>query len=120
MKVLQETTEWVVDYDIKNHIYFTNDSKDKMYAYIKHGTTDIFKFKVPIKISTSRRKFREIPNTFGFSVDDKVDGRTWTVTGSRGDSYTVSENAGLWTCTCAGFKFRGACRHTEEISSTVS
>jgi hypothetical protein len=116
MKVLQELTEWAVEHDMKNHIYFTNDSKDKMYAYIKHGTVDVFKFKVPIKFSTSRRKFKEVPNTFGYDYkEDRAQGRTWQVSGSRGDSYTVTEENGTWMCTCAGFKFRGECRHIKEV-----
>lgn len=119
MKVLQETTTWEVEHDMKNHIYFTNDSKDKMYAYIKSGTVDVFKFKVPIKFSTSRRKFKEIPNTFGYDYqEERAKGRSWQVQGSRGDSYTVTEESGTWACTCAGFKFRGDCKHVKELGQS--
>ena len=117
MKVLQEITQWNLDYPIQGHIYFTNDSKDKIYAYIKASGKDIERFRVPMKFKTSGRKFREIPNTFGYTVDDRPLGRTWNVAGSRGDSYTVSENNGEWACTCAGWKFRGACKHVTELQA---
>jgi hypothetical protein len=113
MKILREITEW----DTPNHTYFVNDSKDKMYAYIKSTGVNIERFRVPIKFSVSRRKFKEVENVWNFSVDDRLEGRTWTVVGSRGDSYTVSENNGEWLCTCAGFKFRGACKHVTELNT---
>lgn len=113
MKILQEITDW----DTPNHIYFANDSKDKIYAYIKASGGAVERFRVPMKFKTSGRKFREIANTFGYIVDDRPEGRTWTVAGSRGDSYTVSENKGEWMCTCAGFKFRGACKHVTELQA---
>jgi hypothetical protein len=72
-----------------------------------------------MKFKTTGRKFQEVPNTFGYSVDDKPAGRTWTVAGSRGDSYTVSENNGEWLCTCAGFKFRSACKHVTELQAVA-
>ena len=92
MKVLQEITAW----DTPNHIYFVNDSKDKMFAYIRASGKDIERFKVPMPLKVSGRKFKEIENTFG---------------------YTVSENAGEWACTCAGWKFRGACKHVTELQA---
>lgn len=117
MKVLQEITQWNLDYPIQGHIYFANDSKDKIYAYIRASGGEVQRFRVPMKFKTSGRKFKEIPNTFGYSVDDKPEGRTWIVAGSRGDSYTVSENAGEWACTCAGFKFRLECKHVKELQA---
>ena len=116
MKVLQEITDW----DTPNHIYFANDSKDKIYAYIRASGGEVQRFRVPMKFKTTGRKFKEIKNTFGYTVDDRPLGRTWTVSGSRGDSYTVSELNGEWSCTCAGFKFRGACKHVTELDTKSS
>lgn len=114
MKILQEITDW----DTPNHIYFANDSKDKIYAYIKASGGAVERFKVPMKFKTSGRKFKEIPNTFGYSVDDKPEGRTWTVAGSRGDSYTVSENNGEWMCTCPASKWqKGECKHIVKLKT---
>ena len=114
MKALLEITQWTSK--TPNHTYLVNDSKEKLYAYIKVGTKDVVELAKPIKFSTRGRKFKEIENTFGYSVDDKPEGRTWKVAGSRGDSYTVSEHQGNWMCTCAGFKFRGQCKHVDELS----
>lgn len=114
MKILQETTEWTDN--TPNHIYFVNDSKDKIYAYQKASGGEVLRLTVPMKFSTSRRKFKEIPNTFGYAVEDKPQGRAWKVSGSRGDEYTVSEMDGNWACTCAGFRFRGGCKHIEQFN----
>ena len=40
---------------------------------------------------------------------------TYDVIGSKGNTYTVTNDRGNWTCTCAGFGFRRKCRHITEI-----
>lgn len=40
--------------------------------------------------------------------------QVWTVTGSRGDVYTVTQQGAKITCTCPGFQFRHHCRHIAE------
>ena len=40
---------------------------------------------------------------------------TYDVVGSKGNTYTVTNDRGNWTCTCAGFGFRRKCRHITEI-----
>jgi hypothetical protein len=117
MKAFQETTEWATDFVMPNHVYFLSDSKDKMYAYVKASTGEIQEMSTPYRFRASGRKFREVPNTWGYSVDDRPAGRTWMVPGSRGDIYTVSENNVEWACTCAGFKFRGDCKHVTELQA---
>jgi len=117
MKVIEEITKWDTEFDMPNHIYFVNDSKDKMYAYLPQGTQQVTKFKVPIKFSISKRKFREIENTFDFAVDETVPAvPSWQVTGSKGDVYTVTRSMGAWACTCSGFKFRNQCRHIQQVA----
>jgi hypothetical protein len=111
MKVFQEITKWEVP--TPNHIYFCDDSKSKMYAYIRVGTNDVFTFKKPIRFDVRGRKFVEVPNSWGLAVEDHPQGQTWKVQGSRGDVHTVSELNGNLTCSCAGFKFRGQCKHLE-------
>jgi len=113
VKILQEITDW----DTPNHTYFTNDSKDKIYAYVKASGGEVQRFKIPMKFKTSGRKFQEVPNVWNYSVDDRPVGRTWIVAGSCSDSYTVSENNGEWACSCAGWKFRGACKHVSELQT---
>lgn len=38
--------------------------------------------------------------------------KTWLVESSNGtDNYTVATNGTDWSCTCAGYMYRGDCRH---------
>ena len=118
MKTIQEITQWDTEYSVPNHVYFVNDSRDKMYAYInKEGRID--EVKTPYRFHTRGRKFKEVPNTWGFKPRDQVEvettGETYQVPGSKGAIYTVTNDRGAWTCTCSGFKFRGQCRHVESI-----
>ena len=40
--------------------------------------------------------------------------QSWQVQGSTGKSYTVTYDGHVWGCTCAGFGWRGKCRHITE------
>jgi len=48
----------------------------------------------------------------GSATAVETDVKTWTVSGSRGNEYTVSRWPGGWSCTCPGFQFRKSCKHT--------
>jgi hypothetical protein len=101
-----------------------NGSKNKVYAYIRQGTREIFEFKRPLRIDPARRKFEEIKNRWKYvvreeEVEEKPAGQTWTVTGSKGDQYTVSLDGDRWACTCSGFQFRSRCRHVDEIKAGI-
>lgn len=117
MKAFKEITEWDSDFAVPNHTYFLNDSKDKMYGYVREADGVVQIFAKPYRFHVRGRKFREIKNTWNVKVDDAepVEGRNWTVPGSKGAVYTVTENRGSWTCTCSGFKFRSQCRHVTEL-----
>lgn len=41
--------------------------------------------------------------------------KTFTVKGSRGDSYTVTVGSGKMHCTCSGFQFRKSCKHVKDV-----
>ena len=115
MKWFAETTEWA-DAKSANHIYLLDDSKSKMFAYVKHGRGLPEKFSKPIRIDIRGRKFRLNPEQFAIDVEPEVpEGRVIEVTGSKGDVYKVTEVRGEWTCTCSGFKFRGDCRHIKGV-----
>ena len=43
------------------------------------------------------------------------DVKSWTVQGSRGNSYVVVCAIHRWSCTCPGFQFRKTCRHIKEL-----
>ena len=123
MKAFLEITEWDSDFAVPNHVYFLNDSKDKMYGYVQADTGIVQTMRTPYRFHVRGRKFKEVKNIWNFGVDETEQqpaGRTWTVAGSKGNEYRVTQELGTWSCTCSGFKFRGQCRHVAEISSTVS
>jgi len=111
MIAVKETTVWAWP----NHVYFTSDNKDKVFGYVRSKDQQIVEFQRPIKFDTRGRKFETVNNTWGFfpSSELKMIGKSWQIKGSKGDEYTVTEDAtGQRTCSCTGFKFRGQCRHT--------
>ncbi len=112
MKIVQEITKW--DYSIPNHIYFLSDDKSKLLAYIIEGTEKVLKLSVPIRFSVSRRKFIDVPNTFGFK-EERSSNPFWKIKGSNGNSYTVEKTNNSYICSCPGFKFRRNCRHVESF-----
>ena len=118
MKILQEVTDWA-GYAAHNHIYFADDSKSKIYAYIKQGSDVVFEFNLPVKFDTRGRKFKPTPNIWDFSPkeDLSMTNKSWVVKGSKGDSYTVLEENGKYSCSCSGFTFRGKCRHIIDIAN---
>jgi hypothetical protein len=118
MKWYAETTEWRDT--VRNGIYLLNDSKSKMYAFRAAGSGDIKVFRSPIKIDIRGRKFVLNPVQFKTEVKEpEPEGRVWTVKGSKGDEYRVTESGGDFQCSCQGWKFRGACKHVESIRQTV-
>jgi hypothetical protein len=114
MKTLLETTEWADGANI-NHVYFMDDSRSKMFAYVKFGQGEPVRFKNPIRIDIRGRKFKDVPNTWKFDIKEELEGRVWIVKGSRGDEYKVIEVNGNLSCTCSGFRFRGDCKHVKSI-----
>lgn len=50
--------------------------------------------------------------TIQVDLPDSQPAKIWTVEGSKGGTYTVTERDGKRTCTCPGFTFRHSCRHT--------
>lgn len=115
MKVFQETTVW--DEGNANHTYFMDDAKSRAYAYLPVGKTEIFEFKTPIKLDVRGRKFKEVTNSWNFSPrgEPKPVGKSWTITGSKGDKYVVVLEDNIYNCTCSGFQFRGNCKHIKEV-----
>lgn len=120
MKAYQEITDWKDN--IANGVYFMDDSKSKMYAYVRPGDSVAKEFKHPIRIDTRGRKFKVVSNTFGYVPPTEAvvsANPTWTVAGSKGDKYIVEKVGTVYNCTCSGFKFRGACRHITEVETNA-
>ena len=40
----------------------------------------------------------------------------WQVAGSTGSTYTVTKLAGSYICTCPGYQFRKACKHSAAMA----
>ena len=107
MKIMLETTEWSDGTSNANHVYVFNDSMTQAIAYVPRGSKKLFKFKNPLQIDTRGRKFVELED----SEPTQDDPNTITVEGSKGEKYYLTQEDGLWSCTCPGFKFRGTCKH---------
>jgi len=120
MKFYQETTDWG-DAKALNHIYYLNEDKTRMVGYIKHGTTELFKFKNPITIEVRGRKFVELkdrkgePDSVYFGKKEEPKKDVITVKGSNGKEYFVEKVGSKYTCTCPGFIFRHKCKHIEGL-----
>lgn len=104
MLVLQETTPW----PFPLHIYFTDNGKSVMYAYINAITGKGKIFNQPISFQSKGRKFEKIK-------DFELELEGIPVKGSKGDVYYVSEDNGKYICTCSGFKYHGTCKHIEKV-----
>lgn len=119
MRWYLETTEWT-GASAPNHVYLMNDSRSKIYAYRPRGSVSIQRFKHPIKIDVRGRKFVVNPEQYPTDIQEEQSAaRLWTVQGSKGDEYQVSEDRGNWACTCSGFKFRGQCRHIDNLRKSL-
>jgi hypothetical protein len=103
MEAVKETTKWR-EGPVPNHTYLLDGSH--LVAYIKQGEAKPFWFSKPIK------NFGRTGRTF-VKVDVALFGATKSllreVQGSKGAVYYVDDEAR--TCTCAGYTFRGACKH---------
>jgi hypothetical protein len=117
MKWFVETTDYRDA--VPNGIYLLDDAKTRMYAF-RPASGEIKTFKRFIRIDTRGRKFVINPVQFETRLrEPEPEGRFWVVKGSKGDEYKITELNGNLACTCSGFRFRGQCRHVENIRSTV-
>ena len=125
MKAFLEITEWADTEFNCNHVYWMDDAKNKMHAYARFGNpTDTQTFRKPISIDVRGRKFVEVRHDIYNWVDPAdvvavTANPTWRVAGSKGAEYIVEKEGTVYTCTCAGFKYRGACRHATEVESNA-
>lgn len=118
LKIMQEVTAWKVPYRQPNHVYLM--SGDRVLAMSRWGKEAPEYFPNAGRIDRRGRKFIEIKHNswrFDLTVSTECEdtqqpkGQTWSVTGSKGDQYTVSLLDGRWSCSCPGANFRGSCKH---------
>jgi len=115
MKWFAETTDWKDS--VPNGVYLLDDGKSKMYAFRSGNSNNIKVFRNPIRIDTRGRKFVVNPDQFATGLKEpEPEGRIWTVKGSKGDEYRVTELNGNFSCTCSGFRFRGDCKHVKSVA----
>ena len=126
LKILEDVPDWKVPYRQPNHVYLM--SGDRVVAMSRWGKEKPEYFANPNRIDRRGRKFVELKkNPWKFDlqislepeIEQKPSGQTWTVTGSKGDQYTVSRDGDRWSCTCAGHGFRGRCRHVDTLRASV-
>ena len=110
MEALKEVTKWDVEYRQPNHTYLMDG--DKVVAYIRWHEGEPEYFKTPQKLDKRYRKFEKADIGL-FEVREAKDPVILEVPGSKGATYYVNTETG--TCTCPGFTFRGACKHTKEL-----
>jgi hypothetical protein len=114
MKWFAETTDYRDA--VPNGIYLLDDAKTKMYAF-RPASGEIKTFKHFIRIDPRGRRFVINPVQFETKIkESEPEGRSWTVKGSKGDEYQITEHSGNLSCTCSGFRFRGDCKHVKDTS----
>ena len=114
MKWYSETTAYTDS--MPNGTYLLNDSKTKLYAYVRPGSGTPKQFKNPIKIDIRGRKFVESSTQYKIVTQEEPEGRVWEVAGSKGNVYRVTEANGYLSCPCSGFRFRGDCKHIKGLT----
>lgn len=45
--------------------------------------------------------------------------RSWTVDGSKGNTYIVTNDNGKWSCDCVAGKFGRHCKHVDQIKASA-
>ena len=116
-KAYKETTVWADGSGAAiNHTYLLDG--DSMIAYMRVGSSVPFVFKSPIRISRSGRKFELVePDPFLsvplVVVEQTVSANTREIEGSNGARYILDLDSK--TCTCPGYTYRGACKHTKDL-----
>jgi len=85
------------------HTYLLDSNN--LVAYVKVNETEAFYFKNPIKGFDKRGRKFEVVNPNPFKQQKESNAKT--VIGSSGQVYTVTEDS----CSCAGFTYRGRCKH---------
>ena len=128
MKILKEiTADWNMDSDVfPNHTYLLN-SKGQIVAFAKLGGDNITELKSRIYLDKRYRKFVEIKhaglsklipkyNKIEKQADIKPEYDRLFKVKSKDNVYDVILKNNRLTCSCAGFTFRGKCKHITAVA----
>lgn len=121
MVFLEEITTW--SGHTPNHVYILNDQQDRLYAYVQTHTQTLVEFRKPLDFHVQGRKFRPVANQWNYHAPEQPpapQARTWTVAGSQGNTYQVQLTGTQYVCECPGWKYRGHCRHVQEVSAKLA
>lgn len=114
MITVQETTKW--DGDFANHKYILSDDGRWAYGYIKHGEKYPYIFNKPMGMDWRGRSYIVLIRTK--DVDPAV--KQWRVSGSKGNVYIVSEEDGVFSCTCPASTYKRAeCKHIQQVKENM-
>lgn len=69
---------------------------------------------VPLRIINSKSVLA-VNGAPADSIAEDTSTQTFTVRGSKGDEYIVTNEGGRWACTCVGFGFRKDCKHIHQV-----
>ena len=109
--MLQEITDWG-DAPVKNGVYHVNDHGELVAYHPPMG--ELKEFKAPLKrFSKARRKFKLLDTYEDENVVESVERIEFN--GSKGNTYYVTVEDGITQCTCPGYKYRGNCKHVNEV-----
>ena len=72
--------------------------------------------KFPVRI-VSKDMIVEIDGEESIQLEKNPAERTFSVAGSKGNSYTVTVGPKIKTCTCPAFQFRRSCKHIVQIAA---
>ena len=114
MQILREITVWKVAYRQPNHVYLLDG--DRVMAYQPWGQGQVVTCSGTVKLDRRGRRFQEVRSRAFDHLLKKAprSSSVIRVKGSRGDIYEVNVEDN--TCTCAGFRFRGGCRHLAQAA----
>jgi len=107
IRILRETTGVKDGFTYHPHIYYVNDADKLVWFQVGDYTRGLDKYAVPKKFFRTGRKFEKI----GIIEEEKDIANIVQVAGSKGNTYSVDLDEN--TCTCTGFRFRGACKHVD-------
>lgn len=118
MILVKEITHWKEVSRQPNHTYLMSDNMEKVFGYFKwHNPNDFQMLRTPLKIDTRYRKFKVLQTGYNFAGEAT---KTWTIEGSKGNKYVVSQDELGYNCSCVGYKYHGKCKHIDEVMNELA